>query len=131
MKLGQTGYTLVAGRNNCKAVATLVNEYSAYANTDGYKDVGGSSYVVGAIGGPTMELVQARGNTISSGAISLSAGEYGYWINGSSSASVSTGLPTGSTSIWLASPKAWSTYSGYAAVAHSSYVGPRRCLEKL
>lgn len=100
MKLGQEGYTLNSQYNDDICIADLVNNYGAYANTSAYVDAKGNSYIIGAIGGPTMELIEARANIIKSGAIKVSTNTYGYEV---SSLTVSTGLPI-SSSIWIASP---------------------------
>jgi hypothetical protein len=56
-KLGQEGYTLDLDRYNNQAVAELIVNYGAYANMTDY-----GSYVIGAIGGPTIELLAAGYN---------------------------------------------------------------------
>ena len=56
-KLGEIGYTLNFNNNNSKAVAGLVANYSAYANSSVY-----GNNVVGAIGSPTFELLAAGYN---------------------------------------------------------------------
>lgn len=97
------------------------------------------SYIVGAIGGPTIELVAARANAISPGAVTLEIGDYGYIINGTDSANVNTGLPTTDQYIWFASPSNTgiaTVYRGHASymalqVYEKSYaVCPVVCIEK-
>ena len=133
MKLGQTGYTLNDSNSNSKAVATLVNGYGAYANTEeeGYKDASGNSYVVGAIGGPTMELLNAR----SGGEVTLGTNTYGYIFTG---VVANTGLPV-SSMIWLTSPsgvgndgydvKLAGESMGYGSYSGNNGVCPVVCLK--
>lgn len=59
MKLGQEGYVLDSTRKNSCCVAEMVNGYGQYAAKS--NPIYGQ-YVVGAIGGPTIELLTARGN---------------------------------------------------------------------
>ncbi len=96
-KLGNDEYTLTNKYENNKIVAGLISNYSSFANTtETYKD-----YVIGAIGGPTIELLAASYNlkhksTLIEPIVDLSCkdeeyydyygyytynGEYGYFIN--------------------------------------------------
>ena len=94
MKLGQPGYTLNS-ESGSAATADLIVNYGDYANTSGYKDVNGNSYIVGSIGGPTLELLNARTGGLVT--VETSEGGYTYW------GKVSTGLPA-SNLIWLSAP---------------------------
>ena len=81
MKLGQNGYILDSANKNSLWVASLINDYQVYANTTDYIDVAGNSYVVGAIGGPTLELVAARINSIIPGDVIIKPSTYGYLLD--------------------------------------------------
>ena len=118
-KLGKTGYDITDGEVNCSSVAWLISNYSNYASTsDIYKDSNGESYVVGAIGGPTIELLAAGWNakralnpTLYNKQITPVVSEYGYMINdGTTTDCVVTGFNSDGlylSTYWLASP---STY---------------------
>ena len=77
-----TKYTLVdkVGGNtayNSQAIAQLIKDYSNFANTSTY-----GSDVVGAIGGPTVELLVAAWNKKGyMPALTLTIDEFGYKIN--------------------------------------------------
>ena len=57
-KLGQDGYTLNSANANSNAVAYLITDFGDFAN----KTASYGSYVEGAIGGPTLELMCAGWN---------------------------------------------------------------------
>ena len=121
MRLGsENAYTLNISNNNSKCVADLVVNYGQFANISAYTDEEGISYVIGAIGGPTIELIQARANIINTGAITLTKGDYGYYINETGDINVNTGLPVTSY-IWLASPSSESSGRTYVADASKLY----------
>ena len=106
-------YTLVdkVGSNtakNSQMVAQLIRDYSSFANT---KDYGEN--VVGAIGGPTLELLAAGWNAkVGNPTMTLTTDTYGYKINGGYYVEVtSDGLYVPSDYYyWLASPSATSNY---------------------
>ena len=90
---------------NSQAVAHLVKDYANFANTTAsYKD-----YVVGAIGGPTVELFVAGWNAKGyEPAMTITTGDYGYYINGECYVEVTSDelyVKSGSYH-WLASPAA-------------------------
>ena len=115
-------YTLVDtstdGKNytmyNCQAVAQLIKDYANFANTTTY-----GSNVVGAIGGPTIELLAAGWNAKGyTPTMALTTDTYGYKINNAYAVSglTSDGLyVTSSYYYWLASPSAGSY--GYVMLA--------------
>ena len=88
---------------NCQAVAQLIKDYSNFANTTDY-----GSNVVGAIGGPTIELLVAGWNAKGyTPTLTITTGTYGYQINGTTGVSLSTttdDLYTQSRNIWFANP---------------------------
>ena len=110
---------------NGKCVSYFLDEniWSDFANTEGYKDTNGNSYVVGAIGTPTAEMFVASWNAkrltetnTSKVELTLTANETtGYYVNGSPTTSITKSDPlyiwsTGSNSdVWLASPAGGST----------------------
>ena len=103
MKLGQEGYTLNSNYDNSRCVADLVNNYGIYANKEGYIDDNGVSYVVGAIGGLTMELLNAR----TGGVVTLETDIYGYTFKGVAT----TGVPSSNYNyVWLSSPSAGANF---------------------
>lgn len=118
-KLGKAGYEIYGGEINCNGVAWLISNYSNYASTsDKYKDKYGDSYVVGAIGGPTIELLAAGWNakralnpTLYNKPITPVVSEYGYMINdGTTTDYVITGLNSDDLYLpicWLASPSSY------------------------
>ena len=121
MKLGQTGYTLNKDYVSSRCVADLVNNYGEYANTTDYIDGNGESYVIGAIGSPTLELVAARANAILPNAMVLGTAQYGYTINGGYNGHRQTGLPVTDffDSIVLTSPTY--KYSDWVQTAYSEF----------
>ena len=88
--------------SNCKGVAQLIKDYSNFANTTTY-----GTNVVGAIGGPTVELVVAGWNAKEYDTfLYTTLGEYGYNINNNYFAMVENDglyVQEGDT-YWLASP---------------------------
>ncbi len=94
-------YTLIE-QGNCKAVAQLIKDYANFAN----KTIYGTN-VVGAIGGPTLELLAAGWNAKGyTPTMTLTTLTYGYMINSADYVSVtSDGLYVPSDYYyWLASP---------------------------
>ena len=90
---------------NSQAVAQLIKDYANFANKTTY-----GTNVVGAIGGPTIELLAAGWNAKGyTPTMVLSTDTYGYKINNSNSVSVtSDGLYVPSDYwYWLASPSAY------------------------
>ena len=135
-------YTLVDTVNsstvyNSQAVAQLIKDYANFAN----KTASYSSYVVGAIGGPTIELLVAGWNAkIGTPTMTLTTDTYGYKINGDYGVDVtSDGLYVPSDYYyWLASPSAGDfncvMLAGYGCVYFSLYdstdgVRPVVCLK--
>ena len=89
---------------NSQAVAQLIKDYANFANTTTYGD-----NVVGAIGGPTLELLAAGWNAkVGNPTMTLTTDKYGYKINGDYYVEVtSDGLYVPSDyHYWLASPSA-------------------------
>ena len=89
---------------NSQAVAQLIKDYAGFANTTTY-----GSNVVGAIGGPTLELLAAGWNAkVGNPTMTLTTDTYGYKINGDYYVEVtSDGLYVPSDYwYWLASPSA-------------------------
>ncbi|MBR6613550.1 MAG: type II secretion system protein [Clostridia bacterium] len=89
---------------NSKAVAQLIKDYANFANTEAY-----GTNVVGAIGGPTIELLAAGWNaTGKTPTMALTTDTYGYKINNATYVSItSDGLYVPSNYYyWLASPSA-------------------------
>ena len=65
--------------NNSRVAVELIKDYSAFSNITEY-----GTYVVGALGGPTMELFVSAWNSKGyTPKMELTKGEYGYKINGS------------------------------------------------
>ena len=138
-------YTLVDtstdGKNNtmcnCQALSQLIKDYANFANKTTY-----GSNVVGAIGGPTLELLAAGWNAKGyTPTMALTTDTYGYKIN---NAYVVSGLTSdglyvpSSYKYWLASPSANSYYNvlsaGYDLVGPDYYdfvngVRPVVCLK--
>ena len=88
----------------CQAVAQLIKDYANFANTAVY-----GSNVVGAIGGPTIELLVAGWNAKGfEPQMKLSLNEYGYLINGKDAPDIAgDGLYIiDGGYAWLASPSA-------------------------
>ena len=96
-------YTLVDSYDNSKAVAQLIKDYANFANTQAY-----GSNVVGAIGGPTIELLAAGWNAkVGNPTMTLTTDTYGYYINGESTIEViGDGLYVMNYEYWLSSPSA-------------------------
>ena len=97
-------YTLTDSYGNSKAVAQLIKDYANFANTTTY-----GSNVVGAIGGPTIELLAAGWNAKAyTPTMAITTSTYGYEINGANYVEVtSDGLYVPSDYYyWLASPSA-------------------------
>ena len=110
---------------NNQGVAQLIKDYTNFANT---KDYGKN--VVGAIGGPTLELItsalNAKGHTTPP--IAISTNEYGYKINDGLyiyPASENFYMPP-TYYYWLASPSARNAtnviYSGRSSISYVSYL---------
>ena len=108
-------------------VAQLIKDYANFANTTTY-----GTNVVGAIGGPTLELLSAGWNAKGyTPTMTLTTNTYGYKINNDYYVSVtSDGLYVSSNCwYWLASPNAsddyWAMNAGcdYSCVAGEGYVG--------
>ena len=96
-------YTLTDSYENSKAVAQLIKDYANFANKTTY-----GTNVVGAIGGPTLELLAAGWNAKGyTPTMTLTTDTYGYRING---ANYVSGLTIGGLYVpsdyyyWLASP---------------------------
>ncbi|MBR6689323.1 MAG: hypothetical protein IKL68_04840, partial [Clostridia bacterium] len=119
-------YTLVDTVNggtsyNSQAVAQLIKDYANFANKTTY-----GTNVVGAIGGPTIELLAAGWDAkeYTPTLLPLTISEYGYEMDGYPDALVtSDGLyvPSGYY-YWLASPSAYSEFYGYVMLAGSGRV---------
>ncbi len=81
-RLNNTDYTLTDIYLNNKSVAGLITGYSNYANTEDY-----GTNVVGAIGGPTVEILLAAYEQVNPGKVKYiidktqENGEYGYFID--------------------------------------------------
>ncbi|MBR6689156.1 MAG: type II secretion system protein [Clostridia bacterium] len=104
-----TKYTLVdtvseSTLYNSQAVAQLIKDYAKFANTKTY-----GTNIVGAIGGPTIELLAAGWNAKGYvPTITITTDTYGYKINSNSEAELTSDglyIPLNS-SYWLASPSA-------------------------
>ncbi len=132
-KLGQDGYILDSTKANSDAVAYLITKYANFANkTEKY-----SSYVEGAIGAPTIELLAAGWNawneakklvepshTYTALTLSSDATWTGYMVNGEQQmAYIETdGFYMNSKCYyWLASPSAY--YNGNVLYSGGTYVG--------
>ncbi len=102
-KLGASGYTLNSSYNNSKAVAYLVNDFGTYASPTNSKI---TSYVVGAIGGPTIELFAAAYKAKVGTNIPIGTITYGYTVNGIYYQSITNDgfYCNDGYSYWLASP---------------------------
>ena len=98
-------YTLTDSYVNSKAVAQLIKDYANFANKTTY-----GTNVVGAIGGPTLELLAAGWNAKGyTPTMALTTDTYGYKINNDYYVSglTSDGLYVPSSYwYWLASPSA-------------------------
>ena len=97
-------YTLTDSYVNSNAVAQLIKDYANFANKTTY-----GTNVVGAIGGPTLELLAAGWNAKGyTPTMALTTDTYGYKINNAYYVSVtSDGLYVPSSYYyWLASPSA-------------------------
>ena len=110
---------------NSQAVAQLIKDYANFANTTDY-----GSNVVGAIGGPTLELLAAGWNAKEyTPTITLTTDTYGYKINNVTYVEItSDGLYVPSDyHCWLASPSAggniYGVYAGYDYVGGNGYYG--------
>ena len=105
---------------NCQAVAQLIKDYANFANTTDY-----GTNVVGAIGGPTIELLAAGWNAKGyTPTMALTTDTYGYMINNDYYVSglTSDGLYVPSSYwYWLASPSAY--YDDFVMAAGYDYVG--------
>ena len=109
---------------NCKAVAKLIRDYANFANTTDY-----GTNVVGAIGGPTLELLVAGWNAKGyTPTMALTIDTYGYRINNTIYVSVtSDGLYVPSNyRYWLASPSAYDydyvMLAGYDEVDQNRFI---------
>ena len=104
-KLGQDGYVLdAANASSSNAVAYLLTNFANFANTTDY-----GSNVVGAIGGPTIELLAAGWNAkVGTPTLTITTDTYGYRISDNYKETVtSDGLYVPlDTNYWLASPSA-------------------------
>ena len=121
---------------NSQAVAKLIKDYAGFANTTTY-----GSNVVGAIGGPTLELLAAGWNAkVGNPTMTLTTDTYGYKINNAIYVELtSDGLYVPSDNYyWLASPSAPDKYgvmyAGYDSVLGTGYfstggVRPVVCLK--
>ena len=121
---------------NSQAVAKLIKDYAGFANTTTY-----GSNVVGAIGGPTLELLAAGWNAkVGNPTMTLTTDTYGYKINNAIYVELtSDGLYVPSDNYyWLASPSALDKYgvmyAGYDSVLGTGYfstggVRPVVCLK--
>ncbi|MBR6689073.1 MAG: hypothetical protein IKL68_03570, partial [Clostridia bacterium] len=116
-----------AGNNftmyNCQAVAQLIKDYANFANITTY-----GTNVVGAIGGPTLELLAAGWNAKGyTPTMALTTDTYGYRINNDAYVEVTgDGLYVSSDYwYWLASP----SYDHYDDVMSAGYdlVGDSTC----
>ncbi len=109
---------------NCKAVAKLIRDYANFANTTDY-----GTNVVGAIGGPTLELLVAGWNAKGyTPTMALTIDTYGYKINNAIYVSVtSDGLYVPSSyRYWLVSPSAYDydyvMLAGYDEVDQNRFI---------
>ena len=121
---------------NCQGVAQLIKDYANFANKTTY-----GTNVVGAIGGPTIELLAAGWNAKGyTPTMALTTDTYGYMINNGYHVEVtSDGLYVPSSYYyWLASPSALDKYgvmyAGYDSVLGTGYfstagVRPVVCLK--
>ena len=135
MKLGQAGYTLNSSNDNSRAVADLVNNYGGYAKAT---KTGIQSYVVGAIGGPTIELVEARTNYMQPDYITIGTNSNGYTVDENTQYVIYTALPQTGW-MWVSSPSgAHNTYvlnmcydqvTGRNAVTYPYLLHPVVCLK--
>ena len=109
---------------NSQSVAQLIKNYANFANTEAY-----GTNVVGAIGGPTIELLAAGWNaTGKTPTFTITTSTYGYQINGANNVSdlTSDGLYVPSDYYyWLASPSAYGNL--YVLYAGYDYVGENNC----
>ncbi|MBR6688386.1 MAG: hypothetical protein IKL68_00005, partial [Clostridia bacterium] len=108
---------------NCQAVAQLIKDYANFANTEAY-----GTNVVGAIGGPTLELLVAGWNAKEyTPTMTLTTDTFGYKINGDDYVDdyvevTSDGLYVPSDYwYWLVSPSAYD--SNTVLNAGKDYVG--------
>ncbi|MBR6689251.1 MAG: hypothetical protein IKL68_04475, partial [Clostridia bacterium] len=114
----ENNYTM----HNCQAVAQLIKDYANFANTTTY-----GTNVVGAIGGPTLELLAAGWNAKGyTPTMELTTDTDGYKINNAYYVYVtSDGLYVPSDYYWLASPSA--SHGSSVMVAGSGNVGDDSC----
>ncbi|MBR6614048.1 MAG: type II secretion system protein [Clostridia bacterium] len=109
---------------NSQSVAQLIKNYANFANTTTY-----GTNVVGAIGGPTIELLAAGWNaTGKTPTFTITTSKYGYQINGANNVSdlTSDGLYVPSDYYyWLASPSAYDNI--YVLYAGYDFVGENNC----
>ena len=109
-----------------QAVAQLIKDYANFANKTTY-----GTNVVGAIGGPTVELLVAGWNAKEySPVLSIGIDTYGYIINNTYGAGVTKDevYVSSEYSHWLASP---SSYNAYTVMrADSSYIQFDYCSEQ-
>ena len=123
-KLGQSGYTLNSSYANSLAVANLVNNYGIYASPTEWTN-SEKEYIVGAIGGPTIELFVAAYQEKVGTNIPFGISTYGYNIDGSYFKSIQNDqfYCNSAYYYWLASPSVYCSgsvfLSGCAAVACS------------
>ena len=113
--------------SNCQAVVQLIKDYANFANKTTY-----GTNVVGAIGGPTLELLAAGWNAKGyTPTMTLTTDTYGYMINNDYYVDVtSDGLYVPSDYwCWLASPSAASInfvmLAGGDGVGYGGYRGTR------
>ena len=79
-------YTLTDSYSNSKYVASLIKGYEIFSNNDLY-----GNYVIGSIGGPTIELIAAGWNAKGyEPQITLTTVNEGYKVNGGSSVAVTS-----------------------------------------
>ena len=111
---------------NSQAVAQLIKDYANFANKTTY-----GTNVVGAIGGPTLELLAAGWNAKAyTPTMAITTSTYGYEINGANYVEVtSDGLYVPSNyNYWLASPSAGNNSrvvrAGDAGVGNNLYDYP-------
>ncbi len=123
--------------NSSKAVVKLIKDYSNFANAETYGE-----NVVGAIGGPTIELLVAGWNAKGyQPKIEITLGPLGYKINGGASIGGINGKKpyvSKNNYVWMASP-VYSSLSGvmsfssselaYAGYTASKEVQPVICLK--
>ena len=121
---------------NCQAVAQLIKDYANFANTTTY-----GSNVVGAIGGPTLELLAAGWNAKGyTPTMTLTTGTYGYKINNENYVEVTSDGLYVQSDYWylLASPSArannrvlaaGSVYVHYLVYSLTRGVRPVVCLK--